>query len=152
MLAVDGAVGSCDGGLDVAQRGVDPFERRRACRLRSRPGRGDLMRAPGIGDAGETRRPPLTTAQSGSRLRLANPAIEAAQKLVTRRNFSRRAREACSPGLQSSINGSPLRRGRRKEFRQKPVIIGDVIPAMRDWLACGYFRQMPRFQRESQEF
>src|SRR4029077_3628306 len=54
MLAVDGAVGSCDGGLDVAQRGVDPFERRRACRLRSRPGRDNLMRAPGIGDAGET--------------------------------------------------------------------------------------------------
>ena len=35
MLAVDGAVGSCDGGLDVAECGVDPFERRRACRLRS---------------------------------------------------------------------------------------------------------------------
>src|SRR4029077_15329619 len=54
MLAVDGAVGSCDGGLDVAQRGVDPFECRRACRLRSRPGRDNLVRAPGIGDAGET--------------------------------------------------------------------------------------------------
>jgi hypothetical protein len=34
-------------------------------------------------------RPSLTTAQFGSRLRLANPAIEAAQKLVTRRSFSR---------------------------------------------------------------
>ena len=26
MLAVDGTVGPCDGGLDVAERGVDPFE------------------------------------------------------------------------------------------------------------------------------
>jgi hypothetical protein len=26
MLAVDGAVGPCDGGLDVAERGVGPFE------------------------------------------------------------------------------------------------------------------------------
>jgi hypothetical protein len=26
MLAVDGAVGPCDGALDVAERGVDPFE------------------------------------------------------------------------------------------------------------------------------
>ena len=33
-------------------------------------------------------RPSLTTEQLGSRLRLANPAIEAAQKLVTRRSFS----------------------------------------------------------------
>jgi len=47
------------------------------------------MRAPGIGDAGETLKAVAETAQSGSRLRLANPAIEAAQKLVTRRNFSR---------------------------------------------------------------
>ena len=35
MLAVDGAVGSCDGGLDVAQRGVDPFEGWRPSGLRS---------------------------------------------------------------------------------------------------------------------
>src|SRR5512133_1000713 len=29
MLAIDGTVGSCDGGLDVAERGVGPFEGRR---------------------------------------------------------------------------------------------------------------------------
>src|SRR2546421_6446382 len=34
-------------------------------------------------------RPSLTTEQFGSRLRLANPAIEAAQKLVIRCSFSR---------------------------------------------------------------
>ena len=30
MLAVDGTIGSCDGGLDVAERGVGPFECRHA--------------------------------------------------------------------------------------------------------------------------
>ena len=35
VLVVDGTVGSCDGGLDVAERGVDPFECRRASGLRS---------------------------------------------------------------------------------------------------------------------
>jgi hypothetical protein len=76
MLAADGTVGSCDGGFDVAQRGVDPFEGWRPSRPWPRPGLDDLVRAPSIGDAGETLK--ATTEQSGSRLRLANPAIEAA--------------------------------------------------------------------------
>jgi hypothetical protein len=33
MLAVDGTVGSCDGGLDVAEGRVDPFEAWRPSRL-----------------------------------------------------------------------------------------------------------------------
>ena len=89
MLAVDGAVGSCDGGLDVAERRIDPFERRRACRLRSRPGRDNLMRAPGIGDAGETLKAVADDSAVRIEAALGEPCIEAAQKLVTRRNFSR---------------------------------------------------------------
>ena len=54
MLAADGTVGSCDGGFDVAQRGVDPFEGWRPSRFWPRPGLDDLVRAPSIGDAGET--------------------------------------------------------------------------------------------------
>jgi hypothetical protein len=54
MLAVDGTVCSCDGGLDVAEGRVDPFEGRRLSCLWSRPGLDDLVRTASFGDAGET--------------------------------------------------------------------------------------------------
>src|ERR1700677_4167111 len=54
VLLFDRAVGSNDGGLDIAQRRVDPSERRGACRGRTGAGLDDLMRTPGVGDSGET--------------------------------------------------------------------------------------------------
>ena len=54
MLTVDGAVGSGDGGLDVAKGGVDPFEGRSLDSPGSRTCLDDLMRTSGIGHAGET--------------------------------------------------------------------------------------------------
>ena len=49
----DGAVGSHDRRLDVAERGVDPFESRRFGGLRSRAGDDRRMRAAGLVDGSE---------------------------------------------------------------------------------------------------
>ena len=54
MLAIDGAVGSGDGGLDVAKCGVDPFEGRSLGSPVSRTCVDDLMRTSGVGHAGKT--------------------------------------------------------------------------------------------------
>src|SRR3954454_17707815 len=89
MLAVDGAVGANNGGLDIAERGVDPLEGRHARRRRTRSSLDDLVAATGVGHTAETLEPSLTTVQPGSRLRLANAEIDLLQKLVTRRSFKR---------------------------------------------------------------
>ena len=54
VLAVDGTVGAGDRGLDVAQRGVDRLEGRRARRGWPGSGLDDLAGASGVGHAGET--------------------------------------------------------------------------------------------------
>ena len=54
VLAIDGAVGSGDGGLDVAKCGVDPFEGRSLGSPVSRTCVDDLMRTSGVGHAGKT--------------------------------------------------------------------------------------------------
>jgi hypothetical protein len=54
MLVADGAVGSGHGGLDIAEGGIDPFERGSEDRLSPRSGDDGLMRASRFGDAGET--------------------------------------------------------------------------------------------------
>ena len=53
MLLVDGAVGSDDGGLDVAKCGVDPFEGGRPGGGRAGACLDDLVTTPGCGDGGE---------------------------------------------------------------------------------------------------
>src|SRR4029077_16863605 len=66
-------------------------------------------------------RPSLTTVQSGSRLRLANPAIEAAQKLVTRRSFSRTGLPAAAVSTAATkgvLPGAP--RPRLPPWRSPP--------------------------------
>src|SRR5471030_695410 len=88
MLAADGAVGSDDRRLDVAQCRIDPFEGWRARRLWPRAGFDDREQPASVTLA-KHRSPSLTTAQLGSRLLLANPEIAWPQKLVTRRNFRR---------------------------------------------------------------
>jgi hypothetical protein len=54
VLAGDGTIGSGNGSLDIAQRGIDPFEGWRASRLGSGSGFDDLVCAPSVSDAGET--------------------------------------------------------------------------------------------------
>ena len=53
VLAADGAVGSGERGLDVAQRSVDPFEGRGMDRLWTRPGLDHVVDASGLGDGTE---------------------------------------------------------------------------------------------------
>ena len=53
MLLVDGAIDAGDGGLDVAERGVDPLAGWRASGGGTRAGLDHLVTAPGVGDGGE---------------------------------------------------------------------------------------------------
>src|ERR1700722_3646150 len=89
MLAADGTVGSDDRRLDVTQCRIDPFEGRRARRLRPRAGFDDLMRAAGIGHAGEAPKPVADHRAVRVETALGEPEIAWPQKLVTRRNFRR---------------------------------------------------------------
>src|SRR4051794_39914482 len=50
VLLTDGAIGSGQGGLDVAERGVDPFEGRRQRGLATGAGSDRLVSASGVGD------------------------------------------------------------------------------------------------------
>jgi hypothetical protein len=113
MLAADGAVGSDDRRLDVAQCRIDPFEGWRARRLWPRAGFDDLMRAAGIGHAGEAPKPVadhravgIETAFGEPRDRMAAKAGDPAQLQANRlavlggfdRGDERRlARRAASP-------------------------------------------------------
>jgi hypothetical protein len=54
MLCVDGAIGSNDCSFDVAERCLDPLERRRSSRIGSTTCQDDLMGTTSIGHAGET--------------------------------------------------------------------------------------------------
>src|ERR1019366_8308558 len=54
VLFPHGSVGSNKRGLDVAQRGVDPFERGRLGGLRARAGDDRRVRASGLRHGGET--------------------------------------------------------------------------------------------------
>src|SRR3954462_4097855 len=89
MLAVDGAVGANNGGLDIAERGVDPLEGR----MRAAAGPVPVLMAWWLHPASVALpkhwSPSLTTVQPGSRLRLANAEIALLQKVVTRRSFKR---------------------------------------------------------------
>ena len=98
-----------DGGLDVPSAALTRFKAgvRAACVLT--PGSYELVAAPqGVGDAGEdTEGHRWRRQQFGSRLRLAKPTIELAQKLATRR----------------SLRGDtwPSSRGRSRPSRERPA-------------------------------
>ena len=55
MLLINRSVGSNDGGFDIAERRIDPFEGGGACRGSAGAGLDDLMRTPGVGYGTETR-------------------------------------------------------------------------------------------------
>ena len=57
VLAVDGPAGADNRGLDVAQRGIDPFEGRGAHCRGAASSLDGLVGAPGIGDAGKALEP-----------------------------------------------------------------------------------------------
>ena len=89
MLVTDDAVSAGDGTLDVAEGGIDPFERGDQGGLATRSGDDWLMTQPALLTPVKQRRPSLTMVLAGSKLRFAKAVISARRNLLTRRNFKR---------------------------------------------------------------
>src|SRR3954470_5066280 len=114
MLAVDGAVGANNGGLDIAERGVDPLEGRYARRCRTGSSLDGLVAATGVGHTAETLEPvaddraawieaPL--GERGDRLaaETGDPTQLQANRLALRRRLDRGDERCLSRRASSSL-------------------------------------------------
>ena len=134
MLAADGAVGSDNCGLDIAEGGIDPAEGRDSSRCGTRAGYDDLVRAAGVLDAAKALKTvadhravrveaALGECRDGVPAKAGDAPQFQADWLAVRRGFNRgderRFAGGAAPALASGAFAAECRRRRVRHARSR---------------------------------